>query len=63
MQKLSNMLLTLGFLAIAYAGFSSVYGQRGIALKTFPSTVFLALGNFFILISIVAAVKELSNKA
>jgi len=63
MQKLSNILLTLGFLSMAYAGFSSVYGQRGVALKSFPSTVFLSLGNFLILISILAAVKELSKKA
>lgn len=62
MQKLSNILLALGLFLIAYAGFSSLYGERGVAFKVFRSSDFMSLGIIVLLLSIIASIKELSKK-
>ncbi|MBM3248188.1 MAG: hypothetical protein FJZ10_02040 [Candidatus Omnitrophica bacterium] len=62
MQKLSNILFVVGLLVVAYACFSAVYGQQGVAFKTFRSSTVILLGYFIILLSIFSAVKELNKK-
>ena len=54
MQKLDQVLLVAGLLAIAYALFSRFYGQPSVALHQFRSTTLILVGNTLLILAVLA---------
>jgi hypothetical protein len=63
MKKIGNLLLTLGLFFLAYAVFSRFYGQPGVAFKTVRSSSLISVGNAFLLLSLIATVREICKKS
>jgi len=63
MKIISNLLLALGLLLVAYAVFSNFYGADGVALNgLIRSRTLLTGGSTCLLLSLIATVRDLCKK-